>query len=75
MVSVTGGEAEAEKFRGLAMKQCLLTMKNMRDNGEGRVFRFVTTKESWRMLSYDGAFQVIGKMEVTFDTMNEGKET
>ncbi|KAF8538493.1 hypothetical protein BDD12DRAFT_152826 [Trichophaea hybrida] len=47
-------EAKRSSF-GEAMKQCLLTMKDMRDNnGGGRVYGFVTTGESWRMLRYDG---------------------
>ncbi|KAI5799188.1 hypothetical protein DFH27DRAFT_559923 [Peziza echinospora] len=60
---------------GQAMKQCLLAMKDMRDNnGEGKVYGFVTTGEFWRMLSYDGAFEMTNNMEVLFDTMDEEKE-
>lgn len=60
---------------GLAMKQCLLAMKDMRDNnGGGTVYGFVTTGESWRMLSYDGAFQLTNKMNVLFDTMGKKKD-
>ncbi|KAI5839540.1 hypothetical protein DFP73DRAFT_208286 [Morchella snyderi] len=61
---------------GLAMKQCLLAMKDMRANngGVGAVYGFVTTGESWRMISYDGTFQVTNKMDVIFDTMDEEKE-
>ncbi|KAI5839539.1 hypothetical protein DFP73DRAFT_587459 [Morchella snyderi] len=60
---------------GEAMKQCLLAMKDMRDNnGGGEVYGFVTTGESWRMISYDGTFQMTNKMDVIFDTMDEEKE-
>ncbi|KAF8538993.1 hypothetical protein BDD12DRAFT_883625 [Trichophaea hybrida] len=38
-----------------AMKQCLLSMKDMRDvNDGGEVYGFVRTGETWRMLKYDG---------------------
>ncbi|RPB15816.1 hypothetical protein P167DRAFT_542534 [Morchella conica CCBAS932] len=61
---------------GQAMKQCLLAMKDMRDNngGVGEVYGFVTTAEFWQMLSYDGAFQVTNKLDVLFHTMGEEKE-
>ncbi|KAF8476235.1 hypothetical protein BDZ91DRAFT_211689 [Kalaharituber pfeilii] len=40
---------------GKAMKQCLLTMRDMRENnGSGVVYGFVTVGESWRMIRYDG---------------------
>lgn len=43
---------------GEGMKPCLLTMKDMRDNG------FITTGDSWRMFSYDGInFQMTRKIE------------
>ncbi|KAI5839543.1 hypothetical protein DFP73DRAFT_561266 [Morchella snyderi] len=59
---------------GEAMKQCLLAMKDARDNGGGEVYGFVTTGDTWRMLKYDGKFQMTNKMEVLFDTMDEDKE-
>lgn len=60
---------------GQAMKRCLLAMKDMRDrNGGGKVYGFVTTGESWRMISCDGRFQMTDKMEVLFDTMEGAKE-
>lgn len=38
---------------GETMKQCLLSMKDMRDNnGGGKVYGFVTFGEIWRMISY-----------------------
>ena len=50
-------------------------MKDMRDNnGGGTVYGFITTGDTWRMASYDGAFQITEKMEILFDTMGEGKE-
>ena len=61
---------------GQVMKQYLLAMKDMRDhNGEGKVYGFVTAREFWRMLSYDGTFEMTNNMEVLFDTMDEEKET
>jgi hypothetical protein len=60
---------------GQAMKQCFLAMKDMKvRNGRGRVYSFVTTGESWRMLSYDEIFRMTDKMEVLFDTMGGAKE-
>ncbi|KAA8898902.1 hypothetical protein FN846DRAFT_194803 [Sphaerosporella brunnea] len=61
---------------GEAMKQCLLAMKDMRDNNvEGMVYGFVTTGESWRMLSYDGtSFALTEKIEVLFEGMHGDKE-
>lgn len=59
---------------GEAIKQCLLVIKDMRgNNGGGGVYGFVTTGESWRMISYDGTFQMTNKMGAIFDTMDEGK--
>ena len=58
------------------MGQCMLAMKDMggRNNG-GVVYGFVTTGDSWRMLSYDGAlFQVTDKLHVVFDTMGNDKD-
>ncbi|KAF8465985.1 hypothetical protein BDZ91DRAFT_794562 [Kalaharituber pfeilii] len=38
-----------------AMRQCLLSMRDMWDNiDEGEVYGFVTTGERWQMLRYDG---------------------
>lgn len=60
---------------GEAMKQCLLAMKDARDNnGGGEVYGFVTTGDTWRMLKYDGEFQMTNKIDVLFDTMSEEKE-
>jgi hypothetical protein len=40
----------------LAMKQCLLAVRDMRDtNAGGNVYGFVTTGKAWRMLKYDPA--------------------
>ena len=59
-----------------AMKQCLLAMKDAGDNNsEGKVYGFVTTGESWRMLSYDGRdFGVTRKFELLFEGMDQDKE-
>jgi hypothetical protein len=60
---------------GEVRKQCFLSMKDMRDNnGEGTVYGFITTGDSWRMASYDGTFQMSEKMEILFDTMDDDKE-
>ncbi|KAI5839545.1 hypothetical protein DFP73DRAFT_561270 [Morchella snyderi] len=59
---------------GEARKQCFLSLKDMRDNnGGGSVYGFITTGDSWRMVSYDGTFQMSEKMEVLFDTMDDDK--
>ncbi|KAF8543477.1 hypothetical protein BDD12DRAFT_874574 [Trichophaea hybrida] len=58
---------------GLAMKQCLLAMKD--NNGGGTVYGFVTTGDSWRMIRYDGTFQVTDKFEILFGSIEEDKET
>ncbi|PUU79528.1 hypothetical protein B9Z19DRAFT_1125034 [Tuber borchii] len=64
-----------ECFVEEAIKQCLLTMKDMRDrNGVGEVYGFVTTGETWQMLSYDGAFRMTRKMDVLFDGMDRDPE-
>lgn len=50
---------EAKKVSlGEARKQCFLSLKDMRDNnGGGSVYGFITTGDSWRMVSYDGTFR------------------
>ncbi|RPA93688.1 hypothetical protein L873DRAFT_1645810, partial [Choiromyces venosus 120613-1] len=59
-----------------AMKQCLLSLKDIRDNnGGGEVYGFITTGETWQMLRYDGtSFQKSWKMRVEFGTMEEDQE-
>ena len=61
---------------GQGMRQCLLAMKDMRDNnGGGAVFGFVTTGEFWKMLRYDGkSFQITRAIVVLFDGMKNDKE-
>ncbi|KAF8430201.1 hypothetical protein EV426DRAFT_708345 [Tirmania nivea] len=56
---------------GAAMKQCLLSMKDMgNSNNGGAVFGFVTTGESWSMLRCDGTvFQVTEMFDAIFETM------
>ncbi|KAF8423837.1 hypothetical protein EV426DRAFT_601366 [Tirmania nivea] len=68
-------EAKKSSF-GEAMKQCLLAMKDARDNnGGGVMYGFVTTGESWRMFRYDGiSFEKTEKMDVLFETMGENEE-
>jgi len=45
---------------GEALKQCLLALKDARDNnGGGSVYGFVTTGEQWRMIRYDGTSFVL----------------
>ncbi|KAA8909404.1 hypothetical protein FN846DRAFT_889014 [Sphaerosporella brunnea] len=81
MISVMGENfifiVEAKRSSlGEAMKQCLLAMKDTRDdNGGGRVYGFVTTGESWRMLRYDGSsFTQTRKIEAIFEGMDQEKE-
>ncbi|KAF8544769.1 hypothetical protein BDD12DRAFT_814675 [Trichophaea hybrida] len=61
---------------GEAMKQCLLAMKDMRNNNkEGKVYGLITTGDDWRMLRYDGSkFLMTDKFMVLFDTMRDRKE-
>lgn len=61
---------------GLAMKQCLLSMKDAWDNnGGGILYGFVTTGESWQMIRYDGiSFKITEKMDVLFGTMGENQQ-
>ena len=55
------------------MKQCLLAMKDMRDNnGTGEVYG---TGDSWRMFSYNGiAFQMTRKIGAIFEGMDQERE-
>ena len=80
MVSVTEEkyvlivEAKREPLSA-AMGQCLLVMKDMGDISHCVVYGFVTTGDSWRMLSYDGgSFMVTDKLHVVFDTMGKNKD-
>jgi len=69
--------AEAKRaLMGAAMKQCLLSLRDARDNNEsGEVYGFVTTGESWRMLKYDGnKFCVSRKFDLVFEGMGEERE-
>ena len=61
---------------GQAMRQCLMVMKDTRDNnGGGVIYGFVTTGESWQMLSYDGKdFCLSRKIHSVFGGMDEDKE-
>ena len=58
------------------MRQCLVAMKDMRDNNcEGKVYGFVTTGEMWQMVEYDGtAFRKTNTIVVLFDTMDAEKD-
>lgn len=61
---------------GQAMKQCLLAMKDMRgNNGAGKVYGFVTTGKSWRMIKYDEkGFCQSREIISLFEGMNQEKE-
>jgi len=67
---------EAKKVSlGEARKQCFLSMRDMQENnGGGTIYGFITTGDSWRMVSYDGTFKITEKMELLFDTMDEDKQ-
>ncbi|CCX04283.1 Protein of unknown function [Pyronema omphalodes CBS 100304] len=60
---------------GQAMEQCLLAMKDMRDNnGGGEVYGFVTTEDGWRMLRYDGKdFCLTRKIHPLFEGMDQDR--
>ncbi|KAF8446507.1 hypothetical protein BGX38DRAFT_1271102 [Terfezia claveryi] len=59
-----------------AMKQLLLSLKDMRDrNGQGMVYGFTTTGDCWQMVIYDGStFEVTEDFKVMFPSMKEDKE-
>ena len=65
---------EAYSF-GEAMKQCLLLLKDVRDNNcEGEVYGFVTTGQMWQMIRYDGAsFTMTQAIMVVFGGMEEDR--
>ncbi|KAF8422928.1 hypothetical protein EV426DRAFT_717859 [Tirmania nivea] len=60
---------------GQAMKKCLLAMKDMGTTMlVVKVYGFITTGESWRMLSYDGvSFQLTDRMNVIFGSIGKEK--
>jgi len=59
---------------GEARKQCFLAMKDMRDsNGGGIVYGFITNGDSWRMISFNGEFEISEKIELIFDSMAQDK--
>ena len=61
---------------GSAMKQLLLSLKDMRDlNGQGRVYGFATTGDCWQMVIYDGSkFEATEDFKVVFPSMAEDKK-
>ena len=61
---------------GEAMKQCLLSVKDARDNnGGGEVYGFITTGKSWQMVKYDGKdFCQTREIHSLFEGMDEKKE-
>lgn len=61
---------------GEAMKQCLLSVKDARDNNSrGEVYGFVTTGKTWRMVRYDGKdFCQTREIRSLFEGMDEEKE-
>ena len=68
---------EAKKSSiGEAFKQCMLSMRDMRDgNGSGIVYGSCTTGESWQMLRYDGlSFVVTDKFDAIFRSMRGQEE-
>ncbi|KAG0637269.1 hypothetical protein HOY80DRAFT_1002797 [Tuber brumale] len=67
---------EAKKASlGEAIKQCFLSLKDMRDyNDSGIFYGFITQGDSWRMISFDGTFKLSKKIELMFDDMGEKEE-
>lgn len=61
---------------GEAIRQCLLTMRDMWNNsGRGQVYGFVTTGEVWGIVRYDGVnFQMSNRFAVLFGTMGREKD-
>ncbi|KAG0130303.1 hypothetical protein HOY82DRAFT_609505 [Tuber indicum] len=68
--------AEAKKVSlGEARKQCFLSLKDMWDyNGGGTVYGFVTMGDMWRMVSFDGNFQMSEPVLLMFDSMGKSEE-
>ena len=67
---------EAKKTSvGQAMKQIFLAMKDANDNNKGSVvYGFVTTRQQWQMLIYDGTlFKKLHEIVVVFDGMDKDK--
>jgi len=61
---------------GGRIEACLLALKDLGDRNNGYiVYGFVTTGDTWRMISYDGAsFVMTDKFLVVFDTMRNNKK-
>ena len=60
---------------GQALKQCLLALKGTRDNnGDGKVYGFLTTGTLLQMVEYDGgSFRLTEKMIALFGRTDEGE--
>ncbi|KAF8534429.1 hypothetical protein BDD12DRAFT_809376 [Trichophaea hybrida] len=61
---------------GEAMKQCLLSLNDARDNNSGgEVYGFITTGKSWRMVKYDGRdFCQTREIHSLFEGMDQERE-
>ncbi|RPA88901.1 hypothetical protein L873DRAFT_1634033, partial [Choiromyces venosus 120613-1] len=67
-------EAKKVSLRNVR-KQCFLAMKDMWDyNGGGTVYGFVTMGDDWRMISYDGKFQMSERVGLLFETMGQNEK-
>ena len=58
------------------MTQCSLSVFDMRgNNGDGKVFRFITTGDNWRIISYVGtSFQLTHQFPALFEAMVDDQE-
>jgi hypothetical protein len=56
--------------------QCLLSLKDMYDINDDKknVYGFVTTGVDWKLIKYDGSFNISDKMTLLFSGMSERKE-
>jgi len=73
MDRISVGEKNPVLIVEATRKQCFLSMRDMQENkGGGTIYGFITTGDSWRMVTYDGTFKIIEKMELLFDTMDGG---
>ena len=61
---------------GIAIKQCLLSLKDSKDiNGGGVVYGFVTSGHLWKMIRYDGtSFLTTNLFLALFETMETDKK-
>jgi len=58
-------------LQGEGLNECFLaTMKDMRySNAGGIVYGFITNEDSWRIISFNGKFEISEKIQLIFDSV------